>query len=77
MTTGEMMQDRVRSQLASAIAYQRAGHLADAVKTCNEILASRPNNFDAIYLLAMFHAQQGTLPAAVNTALTSSGNEHE
>jgi len=55
----------------------RAGHLADAVKTCNEILSSHPNEFDAIYLLAMLHAQQGALPAAVNTALTSSGNEHE
>jgi len=52
-------------------------HLADAVKTCNEILSSHPNEFDAIYLLAMLHAQQGALPAAVNTALTSSGNEHE
>src|SRR5215813_4779666 len=62
---GEMMQDRVSSQLASAIAYQRAGHLADAVKTCNQILSSHPNDFDAIYLLAMLHAQQGALPAAV------------
>jgi len=60
-----MTRTRVGSQLESAIAYQRAGHLADAVKTCNEILSSHPNDFDAIYLLAVLHAQQGAFTVAV------------
>jgi tetratricopeptide (TPR) repeat protein len=63
MAAGAM---QVRSLLESAIAYQRAGRLADAVKTCKEILSAHPNDFDAIYLLAMLHAQQAAFPSAVD-----------
>lgn len=60
-----MKQEQIR-QLQAAVAHQKAGRFADAIKLYNRILKNSPDNFDCVYLLAILHTQQGNLRSALD-----------
>jgi protein O-GlcNAc transferase len=60
-----MKQEQIR-QLQAAVAHQKAGRFADAIKLYNRILKHSPDNFDCVYLLAILHTQQGNFKSAVD-----------
>lgn len=66
--SGHVLRMRAKDQfrqLQAAIDYQRAGRYGDAIKACKRLLRDAPDNFDGIYLLAMLHAEQQDLAAAI------------
>lgn len=52
-------------QFQEAIAYHRAGRIAEAIRVCTRILHDTPNHFDCAYFLAMLYAQDGNIASAV------------
>jgi protein O-GlcNAc transferase len=55
----------VRQQLDSAMAYHRAGRLAEAEKVYREVLTSDSNQPDALHMLGVLSGQAGQLDTAV------------
>jgi protein O-GlcNAc transferase len=60
-------------QLQTALDYQRAGHISEAIKVCRRVVREAPDSFEGIYLLAMLHAEQRDLPAAIEMFRRASG----
>ena len=56
---------RVRATLANALKQQRAGQLEDAERLYEQVLASRPDHFDALHMLGAIALQSGRPDRAV------------
>ena len=60
-------------QLQAALDYQRAGRVSDAIRVCKRLVREAPDSFECIYLLAMLHAEQRDLTAAVEMFRRAAG----
>ena len=56
----------VRSQLSQAVAFHRAGLLAEAEQIYRAILQVQPADFDSLHLLGVVHFQRGAHAAALD-----------
>jgi protein O-GlcNAc transferase len=60
-----MMTEKHIRQLQTALAHQKEGRFAEAIKICSRLLHETPDNFDCIYLSGLLYAQQGDLKSAI------------
>jgi tetratricopeptide (TPR) repeat protein len=68
----------VPEDLSAALEHHRAGHLAEAEKIYQEILAIQPNHLDAIHLLGVIATQRGQYEVAIrqiNRAISLGGRD--
>jgi protein O-GlcNAc transferase len=52
-------------QLQAVLDHQQAGRISDALKICKRLAREAPDSFECVYLLAMLHAEQRDLTAAI------------
>jgi predicted O-linked N-acetylglucosamine transferase (SPINDLY family) len=60
-------------ELQAALDHQRAGRISDALKICKRLVREAPDSFECIYLLAMLHAEQRDLTAAIEMFRRAAG----